>query len=60
MKNLWKLTLMMGITLMFSSCSHSIDYYNDTTPKADIKEFFEECGEIDRIFMPTNDNRVHF
>ena len=41
MKNLWKLTLMMGITLMFSSCSHSIDYYNDTTPKADIKEFFD-------------------
>jgi hypothetical protein len=41
MKNFWKLTLMMGMTLMFSSCSHSIDYYKDTTPKADIKEFFD-------------------
>ena len=25
---------------MFSGCSQPLDYYNDTTPKADIKEFF--------------------
>ena len=25
---------------MLSSCSHSLDYYSDTTPKADIKEYF--------------------
>lgn len=39
MKHLWKVTL-IGVVLMLSGCSHSLDYYNNTAPKADIKEYF--------------------
>lgn len=39
MKHFIKLTL-IGVAIMFSGCSQPLDYYNDTTPKADIKEFF--------------------
>lgn len=36
-----KLTAILGVFIMFSSCiSNSLDYYEDTKPKADIKEYF--------------------
>ncbi len=32
---------MIGVLMMFSGCSsNSLEYYQDTTPKADIKEYF--------------------
>lgn len=39
--NLIKLTALLGVILMLSSCSsNSLEYYQDTTPKADIKAYF--------------------
>lgn len=39
--NLIKLTALLGAILMLSSCSsNSLEYYQGTTPKADIKEYF--------------------
>jgi Protein of unknown function (DUF3833) len=36
-----KLITMLGAIIMFTSCSnHSLTYYNNTTPKMDIKEYF--------------------
>lgn len=36
-----KLTAMLGVLIMFSGCSgHSLEYYQGTSPKADIKEYF--------------------
>lgn len=34
------LTAFLGVLIMLSSCSNSLDYYEDTSPKADIKEYF--------------------
>lgn len=39
--NIRKLTALFGVLIMLSSCSgDALDYYADTTPKADIKEYF--------------------
>jgi len=36
-----KLTVILGAFIMFSNCSNnSLNYYEDTKPKADIKEYF--------------------
>ena len=35
-----KLTAILGVLIMLSSCSHSLDDYEGTSPKADIKEYF--------------------
>jgi hypothetical protein len=36
-----KLTLILGVFIMLSSCiNNSIEYYKNTTPKMDIKEYF--------------------
>lgn len=36
-----KLTILIGVLIMLSSCSsNSLEYYADTSPKADIKEYF--------------------
>ncbi len=35
-----KLTAILGAFIMFSSCSNSLEEYQGTTPKADIKEYF--------------------
>ncbi len=35
-----KLSIILGTLIMLSSCSKSLDYYEATSPKADIKEYF--------------------
>lgn len=36
-----KLTLILGVLIMLSSClNHSLEYYKNTTPQMDIKEYF--------------------
>lgn len=36
-----KITAFLGVLIMLSSCGgHSLEYYNGTSPKADIKEYF--------------------
>ena len=36
-----KLITLLGVLMMFNGCSsHSLDQYNQTSPKADIKEYF--------------------
>lgn len=39
MKNIWKI-LLLGAGIMLSSCSHSLDHYQDQKPAMDIKEYF--------------------
>ena len=39
--NLSKITSTLGVLMMLSGCEgNSLDYYKSTTPKADIKEYF--------------------
>lgn len=38
---IFKIMATMGVLIMLSSCAaHNIDYYKDTKPRADIKEYF--------------------
>ncbi len=38
---IFKIMVTMGVLIMLSSCAaNNIDYYKDTTPSADIKEYF--------------------
>lgn len=41
MKYLWKLGFVAGVLIMLSSCGgKNLDYYKGTSPKVDIKEYF--------------------
>ena len=40
MKRIFLTTLILGAITMFSGCTHSVDYYKETTPVADIRDYF--------------------
>lgn len=40
MRHIFLTTLILGVTIMLSSCSHSLDNYKETAPLADIRDYF--------------------